>query len=126
MSHVAGENLAIFKNSKHKAEDLEFIKFLTSPKEQEAINKNMYELPVTHAGLQTPYFQTPAEKKFGEILDKYAAPMPTEPSSATLFEDVASATISLLRDDTTSHGISLASVKSALKSAQETVLASGG
>jgi multiple sugar transport system substrate-binding protein len=126
MSHVAGENLAIFKNSKHLNEDLEFIKFLTSPKEQELINKNMFELPVTKAGLNTPYFQSPAEKTFGEILAKYAAPMPTEASSATLFQDVASATITLLRDDISAHNITPAQVRSALNSVQQTIEAESG
>ncbi len=126
MSHIAGENLAIFKNSKHLSEDLAFIKFLTSPAQQEQINKNMYELPVTHAGLNTPYFRKPAESRFGHILAKYAAPMPTEPSSATLFNDVGAATISLLRDDVSAHHITPAQVRSALNSAEQTVLASGG
>lgn len=126
MSHVAGENLAIFKNSKHLTEDVAFIKFLTSPKEQEVVNKNMYELPVTHQGLLTPYFQTPAEKIFGEILDKYARPMPTEASTAEVQNSIGSATLSLLRQDISSHGISVAKVRAALSAAEQSVLASGG
>jgi multiple sugar transport system substrate-binding protein len=126
MSHVAGENLAIFKNSKHMAADLKFIKFLTSPGEQEAVNKAMYELPVTKVGLNTPYFQTPAEKTFGEILAKYARPMPTESSTATVQNQAASATLSLLRQDVSAHGITPAAVRQALSSAEQTVLASGG
>ncbi|PSR22703.1 MAG: hypothetical protein C7B45_05770 [Sulfobacillus acidophilus] len=126
MSHVAGENLVIFKNSKHLSEDLEFIKFLTSPQEQELINKNMFELPVTKAGLKTAYFQTPAEKIFGQILAKYAAPMPTEASSATLFNDVGAATITLMRDDLSNHNISVSQVRSALNSVQQTIEAESG
>ncbi|GMA63070.1 sugar ABC transporter substrate-binding protein [Alicyclobacillus fastidiosus] len=125
MSHVAGENLAIFKNSKHMAADLEFVKFLTSPQEQETINKAMFELPVTTAGLNTPYFQTPAEKTFGEILDNHAAPAPTEPSSNDLGTGIGNATVSLFRDDISAQGITSQQVKSSLSSVQQTVIASG-
>jgi multiple sugar transport system substrate-binding protein len=125
MSHVAGENLAIFKNTKHLSEDLEFIKFLTSPSEQETINKAMYELPVTTAGLKTPYFLSPTEKTFGKILSTYARPMPTEASSADLELDYADAFIGLERKDISSHGITTSEVRSALASAQATVEAAG-
>lgn len=123
MSHIAGENLAIFKSSKHVKEDLEFIKFLISPKENAAINEKMEELPVTRAGLETPYFESPKEKVFAKILTTYAAPMPTEPSSATAFEDYAGAFIKLEREDITQHGISLKEVQSALSAAQAAVAA---
>jgi multiple sugar transport system substrate-binding protein len=126
MSHIAGENLAIFKGSKHLSEDLEFIKFLTSTQENADVNQKMDELPVTYAALHTPYFQTPTEKIFGHILTTYAAPMPTEASSATAFEDYAGTFIKLCRQDITQHGISESQVRSALASAQATVAAAGG
>jgi multiple sugar transport system substrate-binding protein len=126
MSHIAGENLAIFKNSKHVSEDLEFIKFLTSTQENAHINQKMGELPVTYAALHTPYFQTPKEKIFGQILTTYAAPMPTEPSSATAFEDYTGAFIKLCRQDITQHGISESQVRSALSAAQAAVAAVAG
>src|SRR5579875_154492 len=125
MSHVAGENLSIFNTTTHLSADLEFIKFLLSPTEQEKINKNMYELPVTSTGLKTPYFQTPAEKVFGEILDHHAKPMPTEASSAQLQNLIGPATVTLLRKDASSHNISVSAVKSALSNAQETLAAQG-
>ena len=124
MSHVAGENLAIFKGSKHLSEDLEFIKFLTSAKENAAINEKMFELPVTKAALQTPYFQTAKEKVFGDILTTYAQAMPTEPSSATVEEDYADAFIQLERKDISQHGITSSEVQSALASAEASAAAS--
>lgn len=124
MSHVAGENLAIFKNSKHLSEDLEFIKFLISPQENAAVNEKMFELPVTNAALHTSYFQTPSEKVFGHILTTYAQPMPTEASSATVEEDYASAFIQLCRQDISDHDITTSQVKSALSSAQASAAAS--
>lgn len=125
MSHVAGENLAIFDKTTHLAEDLEFINFLTSPAEQASINQKMYELPVTPAGLKAPAFQTPTEKIFGEILAKYAAPMPTNASSANVQLDMSDAMISLERTDIGSHNITPSAVKAALASAQATVQAAG-
>lgn len=124
MSHVAGENLAIFKGSKHMAADLEFIKFLTDSQEQETVNKAMFELPVTTAGLNTSYFQEPSEKTFGEILDKHAAPMPTEASSNSIQTTIGDTTVSLFRKDISAHGITAKQVKSALSTAEQTVIAS--
>lgn len=126
MSHVAGENLAIFKGSKNVSEDLEFIKFLTSTQENANVNQKMNELPVTYSALHTPYFQSPKQKVFGHILTTYAAPMPTEPSSATAFEDYAGAFIKLCRQDITQHGISESQVRGALAAAQAAVAASAG
>ena len=123
MSHIAGENLAIFKGSKHLSEDLEFIKFLTSAKENANINQKMYELPVTYSALKTPYYQTPKQKVFGHILTTYAAPMPTQASSATAEEDYAGAFIKLCRQDISQHGISESQVRSALSAAQAAVAA---
>lgn len=126
MSHIAGENLAIFKNSKHVSEDLEFIKFLTSMQENAKVNQKMEELPVTYSALHAPYFQTPNEKIFGKILTTYAAPMPTEASSATADTDYAGAFVKLCRQDITGHGISESQVRSALASAQASAAATGG
>jgi multiple sugar transport system substrate-binding protein len=126
MSHVAGENLVIFKNSKKLADDLKLIKFLTDPAEQEAINKAMYELPVTSVGLKTPYFQTPAEKVFGTILAKHAQPMPAEASSANLQNLMGALTVNLLRQDVTNHKVTASNAASALSQAQETLEAQSG
>lgn len=126
MSHVAGENLSIFKDSKHMAQDLEFVKFLTSPAEQETINKAMFELPVTSAGLKTPYFQTPVEKIFGKILADHAAPMPTNATSGTLQTDIGNATVQLIRKDIGAKSISTSAVRSSLSTVETTVEASAG
>lgn len=126
MSHIAGENLAIFKGSKHLTEDLQFIKFLTSPQENADVNQKMGELPVTYTALHTPFFQTPTEKVFGHILTTYAAPMPTQPSSATAEEDYAGAFIKLCRQDITQRGITQGQVRSALSAAQAAVAATAG
>lgn len=126
MSHIAGENLAIFASSRHVKEDLEFIKFLDSRAENAKINQKMLELPVTHAALKTPYFQTPREKTFATIFNKYAKPMPTESSSATVENDYAGAFIKLAREDISHHGITASQVRSALSSAQGEAAASAG
>lgn len=125
MSHIAGENLAIFKTTKHVSADLKFIKFLTSTGEQEAINKKMYELPTTSAGLNTPYFQTPVQKTFGKILTQHAKPMPTEASSNNLGMSIGNSTVQLARSVASSHKVSLSAVASALSKDQQTIQAQG-
>lgn len=125
MSHVAGENLAISKSTKHLGEAEEFVKFLVGTSEQNTINQGMYELPVTHAALNTPYFQSASMKTFASVLSKYARPMPVYPNSATLENDLGNAAVSLVRTDISNKAITQSQVQSALNGVQQTVAASG-
>ena len=76
MTHVAGINVSVFKNSKKKAAALAFVKFLTSPEEQVKLNQSFGSLPVIKQAQSDPVFDTPNLKTFNGILADHAEPMP--------------------------------------------------
>ncbi len=75
-SMVAGINLAVFKNSKHKDAALQFVKFMTSTPEQQSLNKTYGSLPSVSEAYSDPAFQTPNVQVFKNILSSTAAPLP--------------------------------------------------
>ena len=58
-SMVAGINLAVFKNTKHKDAALKFVKFMTSTPEQKILNATYGSLPPVNEAQTDPAFQTP-------------------------------------------------------------------
>lgn len=127
MSHIAGINLGVFKDTKHLQATLAFVKYLMSPAAQVIDAKGEVELPATPAALAQPYFQTPSMKAYGEILAKYAAATPAEASSGTLLNDMGDLIVKLFQQDAASHsGPSTAQVLAGLQQVQQTVQALGG
>ena len=57
-SFVAGINLSIFKNTKNKDAALKFVKFMTSPEEQETLDKPFTALPVRQGRHRQVHRQT--------------------------------------------------------------------
>ena len=124
MSHLAGVNLAIFKDSKHRDAAITIVKCLLGPTAQVTEAKGNVGLPVTHAALADPYFQTPAMKAYGEILS-YAAATPTEASSGQLLQGVGDALVKLYQASAATKSVDPAEVQRALQKVEETVKAGG-
>ena len=61
MTHVAGINVSVFENSEHKDAALAFVKFLTSPEQQVALNQEFGSLPVVKEAQSDPAFTGNAE-----------------------------------------------------------------
>jgi len=55
---VAGINLAIFANTRHKEAALKFVQFMTSDTEQTTLNKAYSSLPTVQGAYGDPAFQT--------------------------------------------------------------------
>jgi multiple sugar transport system substrate-binding protein len=126
MTHVAGINVSVFRDSAHRTAALEFVKFLTSPSEQVSLNKSYGSLPVVAAARQNPAFATPELKTFDSILAHNAAPMPLISQEAQMETIVGGAVKSLFATAATHGSASSAQVKSALSTADQQMAAAQG
>jgi multiple sugar transport system substrate-binding protein len=126
MTHVAGINVSVFKNSKQKAAALEFVKFLTSTPEQVSLNKSFGSLPVIKQAQSDPSFSTPNLKTFGKILADHAEPMPLISEEGQMETFIGTAMKGLVSDSATKGPVSDAQVKAALKSANDKMAAAAG
>ena len=125
MSHVAGVNVAVFKNAAHKEAAIKFAKFLMGDKAQVMEAKGEVGLPVTLSALNDPYFQTPSMKALGDILAKYAAATPLAPTSGQLLNGVGDALVKLYQSTASSKSIDNGAIEAALANVEQTVAASG-
>jgi multiple sugar transport system substrate-binding protein len=75
-SMVGGTNVAVFKNSAHRAAALKLVKFLTSDAEQVTLNSAYTSLPVVTGAYQAAAFNTPAMSTFRGIITDHAEPLP--------------------------------------------------
>jgi multiple sugar transport system substrate-binding protein len=118
-SMVAGINLAVFKNTKHKDAALKFVKFMTSTPEQEILNKTYGSLPTVADAYSNPAFQTPAVKTFKDILATSAAPMPAVPQESQFETLIGTAMKNMFADAATGKTVSADKISSQLKAAQQ-------
>lgn len=124
MSHLAGVNLAVFKDTKVKAATLAVVKCLLEASAQVTEAKGNVGLPVTKAGLADPYFQTPSMQAYGKILANAAA-TPLDPSSSQLLQGVGEALVRLYQNSAASKALNPADVEQALQGVEATVKAGG-
>jgi multiple sugar transport system substrate-binding protein len=125
-SHVAGINISIFKDTRHKAAALEFVKFMTSPIEQIKLNKLYTSLPVVTDAYSNPAFNTPVMRTFETILAQHAAPMPLIPQEGQMETVMGGAVKQLLSLAASGHNVSAADVEAQLSSANQTMKADLG
>jgi multiple sugar transport system substrate-binding protein len=124
-SMVAGINLAVFANTKHKAAALQFVKFMTSDAEQVILNKTYSSLPTVQGAYSDPAFQTPTVKTFQQILSTTAAAMPEVPAESQ-FETLVGAVIKgLFAEAATGKTITADEIKAKLTAAEQQVKAGG-
>ena len=126
MTHVAGINVSIFTNTKQKDAALQFVKFLTSPDEQVTLNQSFGSLPVVTAAQSNEAFSTENLKTFNGILAEHAEPMPLIPEEGQMETFIGTALKGLVAKAATKGGVSDADVKSALKEANEKMVAAAG
>jgi multiple sugar transport system substrate-binding protein len=119
-SMVAGSNLAISADSKHRAADLKLVTFLTSPRAQTALNKAFGTVPVLKSLQGSPEFSDPATATFGKILARYAEPMPLVPAEGAM-ETVLGVAMTKLWSATADGRVSDAQIGAALRGAQQSL-----
>lgn len=125
MSHIAGINLVVNKNSPNLSATMRFVKFLLSPVAQVKVAKGELSLPVTTTALSEKFYSQPSLKIWGEILSKYSAPTPSEASSAQLVNGMGSLVTTMYGNDVASRSLpSDSTIMGALEQLQQTVAAS--
>ncbi|NUR92062.1 MAG: sugar ABC transporter substrate-binding protein [Nonomuraea sp.] len=123
-SHVAGINIAAFKEAKNPEGALKFVQFLTSPEEQTVLNKAFGSLPVV-SGVTDPAFQSEHEKVFADVLAKTAQPLPMIPQEAQFETLVGTAVKDLFAQIATGKQVTDADIKAKLTEANQKMLAGG-
>jgi multiple sugar transport system substrate-binding protein len=126
MTHVAGINISIFKNTSHKEDALKFVNFLTGRQEQVSLNTSYGSLPVVKQAQSNPVFATPDLKTFDSILSQHAAPMPLISKESQMETIVGGEVKQLFATAATSGTVSTAQVKSAASGANQQMAAAGG
>ncbi|HEY2672123.1 MAG TPA: sugar ABC transporter substrate-binding protein [Rugosimonospora sp.] len=124
-SMVAGINLAVFANTKHKDAALKFVKFMTSDAEQTTLNKTYASLPTVQGAYSDPAFQTPTVKMYQQVLSTTAAPLPAVPEESQFETLVGGAMKDLFAEAASGKAVTDADIKSKLTAAQQQVKAGG-
>jgi multiple sugar transport system substrate-binding protein len=124
-SHVAGINLSIFKNTKNKDAALKFVKFMTSPETQTALDKPFAALPVLNGA--TPNFTDNADeaKTFADIYANKSKPLPLVPAEDQFESTVGKAMNQMFAKIASGGTVSTDDIKSAMKTAEQQVAAAG-
>jgi multiple sugar transport system substrate-binding protein len=125
MTHVAGINVSIFQNTKHKDAALAFVKFLTSSSEQVQLNQDFGSLPVVKQAQSDPAFDTANLKTFNSILAQHAAPMPEIAQEGQMEQFLGAAIKGLVATAASKGSVSAAQVKAALSDANQKMAAAG-
>ncbi|NUS13014.1 MAG: sugar ABC transporter substrate-binding protein [Streptomyces sp.] len=118
-SMVAGINMAIFNDTKHKAAAEAFVKFMTSTDEQKVLNGKYGSIPPVTEAQSDPAFQTPDLKVLAGVLQKSAAPLPQVANESQFENLVGPAVKSLFADAAAGKPVTDDSVKAALQKAQQ-------
>jgi multiple sugar transport system substrate-binding protein len=124
-SMVAGINLAVFGNTKHKDAALKFVKFMTSDAEQTVLNKGYGSMPTIKTGYTDPAFQTDEIKIFQNVLATTAAPLPAVPEESQMETLIGTLMKNLFADVASGKTVTAADIKSKLTAANQQVKAGG-
>ncbi|GAA2794473.1 extracellular solute-binding protein [Kribbella solani] len=123
-SHVAGINLSVFKNTKHKDAALKFVKYMTDATTQSTLDKPFSALPVLKDA--KPNFTTDATEAatFQDIYNTKSKPLPLVPAEDQFESTVGKAMNTMFAKIATGGTVSADDVKAALKTAEDQVAAS--
>jgi multiple sugar transport system substrate-binding protein len=116
-SIVGGTNVGIMKSSKHQADALKLVKFLTSDAELSILNAAYRTLPPVADLYNQKPFDDATTKLLGGILGKHSEPMPRVPSEGTM-ETVVGAAVTSLWAKAATGPVTNAEVSAALANAQ--------
>jgi multiple sugar transport system substrate-binding protein len=124
-SMVAGINIAVFQNTKHKDAALQFVKFMTGDTQQISLNKTYGSLPSVKTAYTDPAFQTATVKTYQDVLANTAAPLPAVPEEAQFETLVGTAMKNLFADVASGKQVGTAQIQAALADANTQVKAGG-
>ncbi|MEU8736226.1 ABC transporter substrate-binding protein [Streptomyces halstedii] len=118
-SMVAGINMAVFGNTKNLDGAKDFVKFMTSDKEQIALNKAYGSIPPVKAAQEDGAFGTFALSPLREALATSAAALPQVPEESQFETVVGTAVKELFADAAAGRPVTTESVKAKLEKAQQ-------
>ncbi|MBV9822468.1 MAG: extracellular solute-binding protein [Actinobacteria bacterium] len=118
-SMVAGINLAVFDNTKHKDAALQFVKFMTSTPEQQILNKTYGSLPSVSGAYSDPAFQTTDVQTFKSILSDSAAPLPAVAQESQFETLIGTAIKNMFADAASGKTVTEEAIASQLAAAQQ-------
>ncbi|WP_256030914.1 extracellular solute-binding protein [Leifsonia xyli] len=125
-SHVAGINVSVFKNTKHKDAALKLVDYLTSEKVQARLGAEYSTLPVL-TGMEPAFKGDPAQAAvFQRVYETMAKPLPLVPAEDQYEATVGKAMNDLFARIATGSTVRRDDVKKALQTAQDDVAASLG
>lgn len=122
MSHIAGENVILFKSSTKQDAAMQWIKYLLSTKVN--VNKNFDNgsIPVTKEAAKSDKFSSPIDKAEIAIVEKYAQPQQINPDDGPLSQSYARAVGQLAGRVANGDAVTEADIKSALDETQAAAL----
>lgn len=124
-SFVGGINIAIFKNTKHLAAAKALVKFMTSPEEEETLNKQLSSLPTVKDVPVTFTTDKAKADSYLDILANRSGALPLTPKEAGFENNLGSAVATLAGKVAKSgKAPSADEIKSAAQQAQDKVNAS--
>jgi multiple sugar transport system substrate-binding protein len=124
-SMVAGINLAVFANTKHKDAALKFVKFMTSDAEQITLNKTYGSLPSVQGAYTDAAFKTPEVQTFQNILANTAAALPAVPEESQYETLVGTLMKNLFADIASGKTVTADDIRAKLADASQQVKAGG-
>lgn len=125
-SHVAGINISVFKSTKHEADALKFVEFMTGDYAQGVLGKAYGNLPALKDG-DTDFLEDPdIAATFLSIYNERAKPLPLVPAEDQFETTVGSAIADLFAKSATGGTVTEDDVKAALQAAQDQVAATVG
>ncbi len=119
-SFIAGTNISIFKNTKHKQAALEFVKFMTSDDEQEILNKAYGTLPPVKGVPASAFADTPdLMNTWTKILAENSIPMALVPTVSAYQANVGGGIVGLFGKAATGASISDDDITAMLTEAEQ-------
>ncbi|MCZ2830461.1 extracellular solute-binding protein [Modestobacter sp. VKM Ac-2986] len=118
-SIVAGINLAVFENTEHEQQALDFVEFMTSTPTQIELNGTYGSLPAVQEAYSDPAFQTEAVETFKSILDTRAVPMPAVPEESQFETLVGTAVKNMLAQAASGTVVTEQAISEQLAAAQQ-------
>jgi multiple sugar transport system substrate-binding protein len=120
-SFIAGINLSILKNTKHKDAALQFVKFMTSETTQSTLDKPFSALPVLKGVTPTFTDNKTEAATFSDIYNTKSQPLPLVPAEDQFESTVGKAMNNMFATIATGGTVSKSDIKTAMQTAQQQV-----
>ena len=122
MSHIAGENVILFKSSTKQDAAIEWVKYLLSTDVNVEKNFKNGSIPVTKEAAKSDKFSSEIDKIDIEIVEKYAQAQQINPDDGPLSQSYARAVGQLAGQVANGQTVTASDIKNALDEVQSAAL----